>query len=142
VFRLDLTLDPRAAMARRVEAITGGGERRWGWSNEAKAQAIEASLAPGVVISEVARRHGLTPQQSFTWRRDARRKAKTKSCGARFAPVVVDEEGEKTLPAETKTVAGRSLVIELDVDGSSVLIRRGADIAMLTAIVGTLKASG
>jgi hypothetical protein len=35
---------------RRVEVITGGGGRRR-WSNDEKARAIGASLAPGVVIS-------------------------------------------------------------------------------------------
>ena len=51
--------------------ITGAlGRRRW--SAEAKARIVAESLAPGVVISEVARRHGLRPQQLFAWRHQAR----------------------------------------------------------------------
>ena len=33
---------------------------------------VVESLEPGVSVSEVARRHGLSPQQLFAWRRDAR----------------------------------------------------------------------
>ena len=72
--RLDLTLDPKAPAARRIEVITGAvGRRRW--SDEEKARAMEESLAPDAVVSQVARRHGATPQQLFTWRREALRKA-------------------------------------------------------------------
>ncbi|WP_375167019.1 transposase [Bradyrhizobium brasilense] len=38
-----------------------------------KARIVEATLVPGAVVSEIARRHGLPPQQVFTWRRQARR---------------------------------------------------------------------
>jgi transposase len=74
VSRLDLTLGPKTAPVRRVEVITGAGGRRR-WTDDEKAQAIEASLAPDAVVSHVARRHGVTPQQLFTWRREARRRA-------------------------------------------------------------------
>ncbi len=82
---LDLKLGPKPARVRRIEVITGGGARRQ-WSDEEKARAIEASLAPGAVVSQVARRHGLTPQQLFTWRREARLKADSET---RFVPAVL-----------------------------------------------------
>ena len=56
---------------RRIELITGTGRRRR-WSSEDKANIVVESLAGGVSVSEVARRHGLTPQQLFAWRREAR----------------------------------------------------------------------
>jgi transposase len=56
---------------RRIELITGTGRRRR-WSSEDKARIVVESLAGGVSVSEVARRHGLSPQQLFAWRRDAR----------------------------------------------------------------------
>jgi transposase len=72
--RLDLELELKAAAGRRIEVIRGGGERRR-WSADEKARAVEASLFPDAVVSEVARLHGVTPQQLFTWRRHARRRA-------------------------------------------------------------------
>jgi transposase len=56
---------------RRIELITGTGRRRR-WSSEDKARIVVESLAVGVSVSEVARRHGLSPQQLFAWRREAR----------------------------------------------------------------------
>ena len=38
--RLDVTLDPKASSARRVEVITGGGGGRRRWSDDEKARAI------------------------------------------------------------------------------------------------------
>ena len=67
----DRRFDPEVREVRRLEVITGAvGRRRW--SAEAKARIVAESLAPGVVISEVARRHDLRPQQLFAWRHQAR----------------------------------------------------------------------
>ena len=56
---------------RRIELITGGGRGRQ-WSDDDKARIIIESLMPGANVSEVARRNGLSPQQLFGWRREAR----------------------------------------------------------------------
>ncbi len=61
----------RVTDVRRIELITGTGRRRR-WSSEDKARIVVESLEPGVSVSEVARRHGLSPQQLFAWRREAR----------------------------------------------------------------------
>jgi len=46
-----------------------GPERRRRWSKEAKAAIVAETYAPGVSVSEVARRHGVAPSQVFAWRR-------------------------------------------------------------------------
>ena len=61
----------RATGVRRIELITGS-ERRRRWSDEDKARIVVESLVPGANVSEVARRNGLSPQQLFAWRREAR----------------------------------------------------------------------
>ncbi|WP_144428228.1 transposase [Azospirillum thiophilum] len=55
-----------------MEVITGDVGRRT-WSPEEKARILAEAAVPGVVVSEVARRHGLRPQQVFGWRRDVNR---------------------------------------------------------------------
>jgi transposase len=67
----DRRLDPEVREVRRLEVINGALSRRR-WDGEAKARIVAESLAPGVVVSEVARRHDLRPQQLFAWRRQAR----------------------------------------------------------------------
>jgi transposase len=56
---------------RRIELITGAGGRRR-WSADDKSRIVVESLKPGANVSEVARGHGLSPQQLFGWRRQAR----------------------------------------------------------------------
>jgi transposase len=68
---------------RRIELITGAGRRRR-WSSEDKTRIVVESLTDGVSVSEVARRHGLIPQQLFAWRREARVLLRD---GGRAAPV-------------------------------------------------------
>jgi transposase len=142
VSRLDVTLDPKVVTARRVEVITGGGGRRR-WSDDEKARAIEASLAPGAVVSEVARAHGVTPQQLFGWRREARRKAAEATEGLPFVRAIVETPVAGLSSAEqveTEAVSARPHDIELGVEGASVWIWRGADPSMVASIIGALKA--
>jgi transposase len=49
---------------RRVEVITGV-ERRRRWSAREKLAIVAESMTDGAVVSEVARRHGISPQQLF-----------------------------------------------------------------------------
>lgn len=70
----DAMSEARRASARRIEVFTGAGRRR-DWGDEQKAAIVAESYARDVSVSDVARRHGLTPSQLFTWRRNARRKS-------------------------------------------------------------------
>ena len=88
----DSTLKSEAREVRRLEVINGAlGRRRW--SPEAKARIVAESLAPGVVVSEVARRHDLLPQQLFAWRRQARQGRLALPAEAlSFVPVIATAE--------------------------------------------------
>ena len=52
----------------RVEVITSV-QRRRRWSAEEKAAIVQETYAPDMSVSLVARRHGIAPNQLFTWRR-------------------------------------------------------------------------
>src|SRR3979411_3193410 len=54
----------------RVEVL-GGVERRRRWSRDDKMRIIEETFAPGAVVTEIARRHGIATRLVFTWRRRA-----------------------------------------------------------------------
>lgn len=128
---LDRTLEPKATPVRRKEVITGAGGRRR-WSDDDKARIVEETLAPGAVVSMIARRHGLSPQQVFAWRRQARDReplAVADVCG--FAPVVVGAAGE------TREVP----VIEIVIGAATVRVPPGADAVTLKAVLRALKAS-
>jgi transposase len=124
--------------------VIAGGRGRRRWSEDEKTRAIEASLEPDAVVSAVARRHGVTPQQLFTWRREARRKAEEDfGPAAGFVPIVVQAKAtaasESAPPPNPPPPMGPHS-IELDVEASSVFIWPGAEPGMVKAIIGALKA--
>jgi len=81
--------DDAITSVRRIELITGTGRRRR-WSDDDKARIVVESLRPGANVSEVARRHGLSPQQLFGWRREGR---------ARIAEQADDADAQAREPA-------------------------------------------
>jgi transposase len=83
VSMLDHKLKPETEPVHRLEVITGTGRRRF--SDDDKARIIEETLSPGAVVSEVARRHGLSLQHLFGWRRQARQPSATSTEGGSAA---------------------------------------------------------
>lgn len=65
---------PATGSLQLVEAFVGAfdgspvGERRR-WSEELKAKSVAAALEPGVNVSALARRLGISPAQLFGWRK-------------------------------------------------------------------------
>jgi transposase len=52
--------------------IFSGVERRRRWSEEEKRRLVSAAFAPGAVVSDVARRADIHPNQLYRWRQDLR----------------------------------------------------------------------
>lgn len=141
---LDHMLEPEAQVVRRVEVITGTGRRRR-FSGDDKARIIEETLAPGAVVSEIARRHGLTPQQLFGWRRQARQSASSeidKKAGPVFVPAVVNAPipAPRSRSRGTKQARRGDGDIEVTIDGVTVRIGRGADAKTIAAVIRAVKA--
>jgi transposase len=144
VSMLDHTLKSDVT-ARRLEVITETGRRRW-FSKDDKARIVEETLVPGAVVSDVARRHGLSPQQVFTWRRQARRLPTPMADDPPFVPAVVDAMVPAVAVGHERNTARRKAKpdlgsIEIEVDGTIIRAGHGADAAMIAAIVRALKAN-
>lgn len=136
----ELTLEPERSR-RRIEVINGAGGRRR-WSADDKARILEETLVPGAVVSEVARRHGLTPQQLFGWRREARRALKAAAeAPARFVPAVVEAPGPAPEPRLGcgRRRRSRAEGIELEIEGVVVRVGSGASAQAITAVIRALR---
>ncbi len=132
----------RPERARRMEVFTGAGWRR-NWPVDEKAAIVAESYAPGKTVCGVARRHGLTPAQLFTWRRLARRsRSPLKEPPALFVPAVVEASPGPPPPASQPRRArrhGSVTGIELEMDGIVVRIGSGASPEAIAAVIRALK---
>jgi transposase len=68
-----------------IEVITGV-QRRRRWSLQEKLRLVEESLQPGMSVSYVARKHGVSPSLLFRWRK------------------LVDEGGREAVRADDQVV--------------------------------------
>jgi len=85
----------------KVEVITSV-QRRRRWTVAEKLQMVEESELPGMTVSYVARQHGISPSQLFTWRRLARE--------GKFSAI---QAGEEVVPAsELKQLNARIRELE------------------------------
>jgi transposase len=99
----------------RVEVIEGPGGRR-SWPDDVKARIVRESLEPGATVSEVARRHRISPQHLTLWRRAARQGRLSVSVGydekvgdASFVPLAIDTDRREPVSAVNDRI-----VIELN----------------------------
>ncbi|WP_137156759.1 transposase [Rhizobium sp. FKL33] len=129
------------APVQRFEVFTGAGRRR-DWSDEEKDQIVAESYSGEMSVSAVARRHGLSPGQLFTWRRQVRKQAEP-AVPPMFVPAVIDRAVEPP-PPRRKTITRQApsiAAIELEVGGAIVRIAPGTDSATIAAVIQALKAS-
>ena len=105
-----------------VEVLEGPtGRRRW--PDEVKARIVRESFESGSRVCEVARRHGVSPQQLTGWRRAAREGRLVLSLddgAAGFVPLVIDDApaadpapGERSEGAEVLEIEVKDLVLRL-----------------------------
>jgi transposase len=129
---------------RRLEVFTGSGRRR-AWAADQKARILAESYESGDDVSAVARRHGLTPQQLFGWRRDARRRVTRRQGsdgGVTFTPVMVDASVPDVRPAAATALPGSAAgMIEIVLGAATVRVGAGTDVATLTKVLRAVKAA-
>jgi len=116
-----------------MEVITGDVGRRI-WSPEEKARILAEAAVPGAVVSEVARRYGLRPQQVFGWRREARAAGRSQDEAMVFAPVVLDAVPPAAAPKEPPA-------IEVQIGDAVVRVPAGMDSATVKAVLRAVRAT-
>ena len=123
----------------RVEIRSGVGRRRR-WSDEAKGRIVAESYAPGAVVSEVARRHDMSPQHLFGWRKAARAGLLTLPADEMpiFVPIVREARDDGVAATVGVTVSG---VITIEIAGAVVRAERGVDLGWLRDVLRAVKAA-
>ena len=121
---------------RRVEVITGARRRRE-WSDAEKARIVAESADPAAVISEVARRNGVSRGLLTVWRRLAREASHGASQFARvqIEPSACDSASNvRDCPASDDR-------IEIELANARVFVPPGADSATLKTVVAALRST-
>ena len=126
---------------RRVEVTTGRRQRR-DWTVEEKARIVAESFEPGVNISDVARRNGVSRGLLGVWRRQARESGTSLTAQAMFATVRLedgcDRHEEEVVPARnTSFMATRA--IEVGIGDATIRVPRGTDRATLDIVIAALR---
>jgi transposase len=137
----ELNAKPEAKTIRRIDVLTGP-ERRRQWSAEDKERIVSESFSGVDRVSRIARRHGLSPQQLFTWRREARQSGLPAAfASVALTPTDVGEAKRTALPAKATKKMASEVTVEIEAGSITVRIGRGAESATVAAIVRALKAT-
>ena len=123
---VDHTTDTRAPAFHEVTVIAGSARRR-SWSREEKARIVAESLDPSVSVSAVADRHGLNPNQLFTWRRRFRAEAERRMSAGRSL-------------ANGGAGAAPVAMIEVAIGDITVRVASGVEAAALGRVLGVVRA--
>jgi transposase len=107
--------------------VLSSPERRRRWTTAEKLRIVEESLVPGVMVSEVARRHDMHPHQLHRWRQLARHgllapapdASPTSASECCFVPVAVVPDGKRA--AKREDAGEGALLIELVLRNGRVL---------------------
>jgi transposase len=121
--------------AGRLEIVAGStGRRRW--PDDVKARIVAASFLPGARIADLARMHGTTRWQIYTWRRLARKGLLALPAAVAEAPAFAAVVMEDAAAIE-KTVA----VVEIVVGEMMIRVPQNADEAHLARVIRAVRSA-
>lgn len=125
------------ASAGRIEILDHPGGRR-SWSDEAKGRIVLESHAPGARVVDVARRHGVAPQQVTTWRREARqgKLALPVDDDPGFALLALEETPQPSAPAPAPAPG---LAIAIEQDGLTIRLPAETPPERIAAVAAALR---
>jgi transposase len=98
-------------------------------------------MVPGAVVSQIARRWQICPQQVFAWRRAALRgnSIELVTSGPAFVPII---EAPPVTEQPAAKLAAWTPEIEIDVGGAKVRVATGVDTKTLAAVLRAVRAAG
>ena len=117
---LDTDVAPTSEPDVRLESVEGSGRRR-SWSAEEKGRIVGETLSGRESLSAVARRHGVTAQQLYGWRRRAGKERPARAEELGFAAVLVSRSA-----------------IEIELCGMTIRVAPGIDEATLRTVLQAL----
>ena len=116
----------------RLEVIETGRRRRW--SAGEKLRIVEESFSAPRLASATARRHGISNQLLFAWRKAYRQERLSNAIDPNFVPARIVPDPLETGPEPS----GRSIEI-ISPTGWRVLVNRDCDEAALVRVVRLLE---
>ncbi len=122
--RSGCTTNRMSARSGRVE-ILSGVERRRSWTLEQKREIVSESLGPELTPTEVARKHGISTGQIYTWRHQLLSGGSAALRQPRFASVELTPSSPSASPPVPPVPAPGLIEIVLP---SGVLVRVDADV--------------
>lgn len=129
---LDVACDGYAG---RIEVIAGStGRRRW--PDDLKARIVAASFLPGARIADLARAHGTTRWQIYTWRRLARK-------GVLTLPAAVAETPAFAAVVMADAAAAEKAVVVVEIAMGDLIIRapQGVDASHLARVIRAVRSA-
>ena len=116
----------------RYEVISGV-ERYRRRSREEKALILREASVPGAIVSHVARRHDVRPQQIYQWRRQLQ---------AAEGPIFVPVSVSASLPGAEGPGSGFAVIVEILVRGGrSLKVPADLDRGLLSSLIACVEAS-
>jgi transposase len=128
------TTSRKCAPTFRVDLIPRG-ERRRRWTTEQKQTIAAQSLAPGVSPTNIARLHGISTGQLYTWRH-ALRAAQPDAAFGRFARVEVAPQPVAPVDIPARPPGLIEIVLP---DGSRLRVGNDVNLAALRRVMAALR---
>jgi len=114
--------------------VITGPERRRRWSEERKRAIVAESLAPGAVVTDVARRADISAGQIYRWRQELRA-----AVSAGFTPLLIAPAERAAATAEDRPASAADAMIEVEFAGRvRVRIPGSVPAALAAAVVKAL----
>jgi transposase len=114
-----------------------------------KLSIVAESFEPGAIVSHVAHRHGIRPQQLFDWRRQVRERVPGSAAAATstptespaFTPVVVSEPTATPRVPVSSSAGSPAASIEISIGAATVRVTGLVDPKALAVVLRAVKAA-